>query len=156
MKLDIAAALASWTIIAVLVVAAVVHADPQQDFAYTRPFNWRASWESPSIEFQKPYPRDHLRIYQVSEPDLECGRLWDQSNGRVYAKSCTIPPQNDRAALGARLGFIARHQGWGGKWRADPTLCVLVLPKTGFFGVSDEEYESLRKFEEPHCWGWRE
>jgi hypothetical protein len=117
---------------------------------------WFESWQVPPAQFDHPYPIDHLVIYRTSDPDANCGNLWERSNGRVEAQSCTIAPQNDQGAVKIRLAFIAEHEDFAQRWVTDPDLCVIVLPKTGFFGVEDEVSDKLFKFEQPHCWGWRE
>jgi hypothetical protein len=117
---------------------------------------WFQSWQTPPSEFDHPYPAEHLLIYRTADPDENCGKLWERSNGRVEARSCTIAPQNDPGALKIRLAFIADHEEFGQRWAADPELCVIVLPEVGFFGVEEEVSDKLFKFEQPHCWGWRE
>ena len=117
---------------------------------------WFLSWQTPPVEFDHPYPIEHLMIYRTSDPDANCGNLWERSNGRVEAKSCTIAPQNDPGAVKIRLAFIAEHAEFGARWTGDPNLCVIVLPTVGFFGVEEEVSDKLFKFEQPHCWGWRE
>jgi len=117
---------------------------------------WFQSWQTPPAEFDHPYPTDHLVIYRTSDPDANCGNLWEKSDGRVEAKSCTIAPQNDAGAVKIRLAFIAEHADFGKRWADDPSLCVIVLPDVGFFGVEEDVSDKLFKFEQPHCWGWRE
>ena len=117
---------------------------------------WFVSWQTPPAEYDRPYPADHLVIYRTSDPDAHCGNLWERSNGRVEARSCTVAPQNDPGATKIRLAFIAEHAEFAQRWADDPNLCVIVLPDVGFFGVEEEVSDRLFRFEQPHCWGWRE
>lgn len=117
---------------------------------------WFASWQPPPEIFDRPYPSEHLAIIRSEDTDETCGDLWDRSDGVVWARACTIAPQNDPGALRIRFAFIASHRVWAARWNADPRLCVIVLPETGPFGVDDETSRALLRFEEAHCWGWRE
>jgi hypothetical protein len=117
---------------------------------------WFKSWQTPPAAFTRPYPAEHLRIIFSDDPDSDCGHLWERSEGLVYARACTVAPQNDPEWVRNRLAFIGEHPEWGKEWQHDRNLCVLILPRRGFFGVSDEEWQQIHDFEEPHCWGWWE
>jgi hypothetical protein len=122
----------------------------------TNAYAWFASWQPPPEIFNHPYPAKHLAIIRSDDTDQTCGDLWDRSGGRVWARACTIAPQDDPGAMRIRFSFIASHTNWAARWNSDPKLCVIVLPRAGPLGVDDETSRALLQFEEAHCWGWRE
>jgi len=117
---------------------------------------WFPSWQFPPQIFDRPYPSQHLAIVRAEDTDATCGNLWERSGGVIWVRACTIAPQDDPGAIRIRLAFIASHTVWAARWNADPALCVIVLPQTGVLGVDDHTSRALLRFEEAHCWGWRE